>query len=294
MRLRALAPAKVNLCLFLGPTRADGRHDLVTVYQSLSLCDELVLETREAVPDEVVCPEVPGENLVTRTLAALRERGWAGPPVTVAITKRIPVAAGMAGGSADAAAALRLAVELAPGRAEEVAALAAELGSDVPAQLSPGVSLGTGGGEVVESLQALAPHAYLVVPLAAELSTPAVYREADRLELPRSADQLADRLDGVRAVLTGGAQLPRELLVNDLEPAALSLCPEIGPALDAVRAAGAEHAMVSGSGPTVVGLWWGERALRSAEAAAAELAGRYAGAAAATPVEASIGVPVLV
>ena len=129
MRLRALAPGKVNLALFLGPTRDDGRHELVTLLESLSLADELVLETLESAPamaqDEVVCPGIEGENLVARALAALRKRGWDAAPVRIDVDKRIPVAAGMGGGSADAAAALRMAVELAPGRPEEVMTLAA-------------------------------------------------------------------------------------------------------------------------------------------------------------------------
>ena len=148
MRLRALAPGKVNLTLCLGPTRADGRHELVTLVESLSLADELVLDTVEeaGVADEVVCPGVEGENLVARAIAALRERGWDGPPVRIEVHKRIPVAAGLGGGSADAAAALRMAVELAPGRPEEVMTIAAALGADVPSQVVPGLVLGTARG----------------------------------------------------------------------------------------------------------------------------------------------------
>src|SRR5271167_4308485 len=111
---RALAPAKVNLGLFLGPIRAeDSRHELVTVMQSISLADELTLEPAAAgaVKDELICPAVAGppeENLAAAALRAFRSRtGWDGPPVRLAIVKRIPVAAGLAGGSADAAATLR-------------------------------------------------------------------------------------------------------------------------------------------------------------------------------------------
>ena len=109
MRLRALAPAKVNLCLFLGGTREDGRHELVTLFESVSLADELSLEALDSGADEVRCAAVPGRNLVADALDSLRGCGWEGPPVAIAIDKRIPIAAGMGGGSADAAAAIRLA-----------------------------------------------------------------------------------------------------------------------------------------------------------------------------------------
>jgi 4-diphosphocytidyl-2-C-methyl-D-erythritol kinase len=295
MRLRALAPAKVNLSLFLGPTRPDGRHELLTLFESLSLADELILHTLPSPPDRVECPEVPGDrNLAAAALAELRARGWAGPPVSIRIAKRIPVAAGMAGGSADAAATLRLASELAPGRPEEVEAVAAGLGADVPAQLAPGLAIGTGAGEIVERLQPLASHAFVVVPLLAELATPDVYREADRLGLPRAPHELADLRSRLRGASRPGARLPGELLVNDLEPAAVSLCPDAGRALQLVREAGAETAMVSGSGPTVVGLWWGEDAEAAAGRAARLLLPDYPRARVARPVDPGAGVPELI
>ncbi len=111
---RAVAYAKVNLCLFVGPTRSDGRHELVTLFESAGPEDELVITSLASGPDEVVCPGVAGENLVAAALAALRESGWDAPPVRVEITKRIPVAAGLGGGSADAAAVLRYAERIAP------------------------------------------------------------------------------------------------------------------------------------------------------------------------------------
>ncbi|MGH2836414.1 MAG: 4-(cytidine 5'-diphospho)-2-C-methyl-D-erythritol kinase [Solirubrobacteraceae bacterium] len=292
MRLRALAPAKVNLSLFLGGTRADGRHRLVTVFESLSLADELELEVTGS-EDVVVCPGVEGENLASRALAGLRARGWDGPPVRVAIEKRIPVAAGMAGGSADAAAALRLAMAIAPGRAEEVDELAAELGTDVPSQLMPGLALGTGAGDIVEHFEALAEHAFVVVPSEFALSTPDVFREADRLGLQRSDAELDARYEELVASLVPDSQLPDGLLVNDLEPAAVSLCPWCAEALDALRAAGAEHAMVSGSGPTVVGIWWGLGAVGRALAAAQKLRDQYPQTVGAEPVSAEYAAPSL-
>ena len=286
MTLRALAPAKVNLSLFLGGTRADGRHRLVTVFESLSLADTLELEVIEGPEDLVVCHGVEGENLAARALAALRARGWDGPPVQISIEKRIPVAAGMAGGSADAAAALRLAMALAPGRAEEVDQIAAELGADVPSQLLPGVALGTGAGEIVEHFEPLPEHAFVVLPAEVGLSTPDVFREADRLGLQRSSEELDELYEELVAALAPDPELPDRLLVNDLEPAAVSLCPGCGDALDAMRAAGAEHAMVSGSGPTVVGIWWGLGAVGRAFAAAHRLRADYPLALGAEPVTA--------
>ncbi len=268
--MREHAPGKVNVCLFLGPARADGRHEVVTVLESVSLADGLELTVLDAGPDEVLCPGVDGPNLVASALAMLRERGWDAPPVRIEIVKRIPVAAGMGGGSADAAAALRLASRLAP--VADLHTVAAALGSDVPSQLEPGLVLGTGAGEIVEPLAPLAPHAYLLVPLPFALSTAAVYAEADRLGL--GLRRGSGELDRLRT------DWPEALWVNDLEPASRSLCPEIDPVLEALKQAGAERAFVCGSGPTCAGLWQGA----DAAARAAEAAENVGGAIAALPV----------
>lgn len=286
MKLTTPAPAKVNLCLFLGGTRADGRHELVTLFQSLSLADEVELElVQGATADRVDCPGVEGENLAARALVSLRASGWDAPPVLVTIAKRVPVAAGLGGGSADAAAVLRLAAAVAEVTHEQTQTVAAALGADVPSQLAPGLSIGTGAGEQVERRPPLAPHAYVVLPSAHALSTAEVYREADRLGLARPASWLGDRRERLLAALgSGGLRLPSELIVNELQPAALSLCPPIAAALDAAVEAGAAHAIVSGSGPTVVGIWWGAEAHARAVAAAAGLARDFPGAVAAAPV----------
>jgi 4-diphosphocytidyl-2-C-methyl-D-erythritol kinase len=294
VRLLARAPGKVNLCLLLGGVRADGRHELVTVFESVSLCDELELSVlgAEAGTDVVVCPGVDGPNLVTAAVEGLRSQGWDGPRVRIEVRKQIPVAGGMGGGSADAAAALRLAdaVRAAPDGA--VAAVAATLGADVAGQLSPGVAIGTGAGEVVESVAALTPHAFAVVPLPFGLPTADVYREADRLGLPRPAGELHAVLGVLRASLSGPVgSLPADVAVNDLERAALSLRPEIQRALVDVRSAGADRALVSGSGPTVLGLLDGDDAATRATAVVAALAGRYPGACAAHPVDDGFGQP---
>ena len=291
VRWRALAPGKVNLCLFLGPTRADGRHELVTVFESVSLADELELVARNEGADEVICPGVEGPNLVSAALAGLRARGWEGPPVCVRVSKWIPVAGGMGGGSADAAATIRLAQALSGIDGHAARELAVDLGADVPSQLEPGVALGTGAGEIVAPAAALGEHTFVIVPLAVELSTAAVFARADELGLPRGGEELAGRLAAVTRALQEGGRWPSELVVNDLEPAARDLCPQIGGAVEAARRAGADDAFVSGSGPTVVAVFWGRRARERADDAEVTLAGRYPEAYAADPVSAAFGAP---
>jgi 4-diphosphocytidyl-2-C-methyl-D-erythritol kinase len=297
---RALAPAKVNLGLFLGPLReADGRHELVSVMQSISLADELTLEPAAAGAsgDELLCPGVPGpasENLAARALASFRARtGWDAPPQRLEIVKRIPVAGGLGGGSADAAAALRLLTRAsALGDRGLVWDLAELLGADVPAQVEPGRWLAAGAGE---RLLELPPPArslgLLVLPLEAQLSTAQVYAEADRLGLGREMGELSELTLALQHALAQEEPLPADgrLLANDLERAALSLCPAIAGALEEARAAGAASAIVSGSGPTVVGLFAGGGVsavdgLDLARSAAARLAGRDPAPVAARPV----------
>ena len=247
--LVARAPGKVNLSLFVGAPRADGLHPLVSVVQPLSLADELTLRPApDASADEVVCPGVDGENLAGRALAAFREAtGWDAPPQRLEIVKRVPVAAGMGGGSADAAAALRLAAHAAggapPGLLHE---LAVRLGADVPSQVAPGRVLMHGAGEHVERLPEPVPFGLLIVPSELALSTPAVYAEFDRLGHARTPAELETRAAEARA----GDAPPA---VNDLQDAARALCPAIDEVLEAVRRTGARAAMVSGSGPTVFG-----------------------------------------
>ncbi|MGH2962221.1 MAG: 4-(cytidine 5'-diphospho)-2-C-methyl-D-erythritol kinase [Solirubrobacterales bacterium] len=259
------APAKLNLCLYLGPRRGDGLHELCSLTQSLTLSDRLVVEEAEA--DRVSCPRIDGPNLAARALEGLRERGWSRSPLRIEIEKRIPVAAGLGGGSADAAAVLRLARDEVPG----IDGLAAELGADVPAQLEPGLALVRGAGERVEPLPPPSGYAVVLIPSAEGLLTADVYAEADRLELGRDRADLDPLGEPVRAA--GSSPLDHvEVLVNDLQEAALSLQPEIGDALGALEAAGAARALVTGSGPTAFGLF-ADVAL--ADRAAAALRPRY-------------------
>ena len=245
------APAKLNLCLYLGPPREDGLHEIVSLFEPLSLADEL--EVTEADEDEVICEGVEGPDLTARALVALRGSGWERPPLRIEVRKRIPIAAGLGGGSADAAAVLRLA----RGEVDGLGRIAAELGADVPSQLDPRPALVTGAGELVEPIAWPSSYQVVLVPQRDGLSTAAVYAEADRLGLARPIAELARMENRLReATKSGDSPLAySDLLVNDLERAALSLRPEIERGFDVLREAGAVHTMVTGSGPTAVGLF---------------------------------------
>lgn len=278
---RERAPAKINLCLYLGPTREDGRHELVTLFDAVSLFDDL--DVTGAAADDVVCEGVSGPNLVRDALDGLRQAGWDAPPVRVTITKRIPVAAGMGGGSADAAALLRLAPRL--GRTDGAARLriAGGLGADVPSQLVPGPWVGVGAGHRLLPAPDLPPYGVVAVPQPFPLSTADVYRESDRLGLSRSAVEL----DVVRHQLT--LAFSRELIVNDLQPAALSLAPRLGETLGEVQRAGADEAIVCGSGPTIIGLFWGDDGPARARDAASALRAEHPSVLAVDPVRGGDG-----
>jgi 4-diphosphocytidyl-2-C-methyl-D-erythritol kinase len=241
----------------VGPRRADGLHEIRSIFQPITLADEVRLEPAAGGADEVVCPGVRGPNLAAAALAAFRNRfGWDGPPVRVTIEKHIPVSAGLGGGSADAAAVLRLAAAASEHRPaqEELADLAMSLGADVPSQLSPSTALVSGAGEVVEPLPARAVRGVILAGRGA-LSTASVYARADELDLARPA------LDGV------DVEQPH----NDLQIAAVDLEPEAGRALGLLRTAGATEALLSGSGPGAFGLF------EDPAAAAKALAGGWRG-----------------
>jgi 4-diphosphocytidyl-2-C-methyl-D-erythritol kinase len=261
------APAKVNLVLRVAAPRADGMHPLCSLFASLELADRLSIEPSASQGDEVVCPGVGGDNLAAAAAAAFREAAPAAdlPPLRIEIDKRIPVAAGLAGGSADAAAVLRAANSLtgSPLSPDALRGVAAGLGSDVPSQVEPAHAVVAGVGERVERVD-LPAMTLVLVPQAEGLSTAAVYAELDRLG--RHADDLDPA--PLRALARRPVAELAGALVNDLEPAALSLRPELAGPLAGLRAAGALAARVSGAGPTTFGVFADRSA---AERAAAEM-----------------------
>lgn len=251
--VREVAPAKVNLVLQVGDVRGDGLHELCSLFASLELADELTVEQRSGATDEVICAGVEAPNLVARALEEIRaELAGDLPPLAVTIDKRIPVAAGMGGGSADAAAALRAANRIvgAPLEAPALRAIGARIGADVPSQIEPRHALVTGAGEHVEPVE-LPPMTLLLVPDDDGLSTAEVYRRADALGTIR------EELDPGRLRELAARPLYElaAVLENDLEGAALSLRPELAERMDALREAGALTARVTGSGPTVFGVF---------------------------------------
>lgn len=270
--LTTVAPAKVNATLVVGPVRPDdGRHELVSVMQSVSLVDDVTLRARDERDDElptgtdhgdaIRCAGVDGDNLALRALGDFRAAtGWDVGPLVVEITKRIPVAAGMAGGSADAGAVLRLAAAASGLATDELLhELAAGLGADVAHQLRPGLALATGAGERLERFDGVLAGTLVVVVSDRALSTPAVYRRADELRSPCSAATLEAWRFQIETALTEptGPAVPAALAVNDLQDAAVDLAPGLGATIDAIEGSGAERAMVCGSGPTAIG-WFAE------------------------------------
>ena len=272
------APAKLNLCLYVGARRDDGLHELRSLFCPLLLADRLEVGPAAGEGDEVVCPGVSGPNLVSVALEAMRARGWRHDPVRVEIEKRIPVAAGLGGGSADAAAVLRLAGDQVDGLAE----LAAGLGADVPSQLDPAFALVGGAGERIDPLPTPGEFAAVLIDDEDGLRAAEVYEEADALGDGRSAAELDELERRLREVTASGASPLDygELLVNDLEQAAISLRPQIAEALAALDEVGAERTLVSGSGPTAVGLF---ADLTAADAAVSALPPRYARAIVSAP-----------
>lgn len=255
------APAKINLQLAVGPPRPDGFHEVATAYHAVSLYDEVVASSAEELAVSVSgatgvpVGDVPDDrsNLAAAAAVALAERVGIEPAVSLHITKGIPVAGGMAGGSADAAAALVACDALWQTGLSRAALLelAADLGSDVPFSLVGGTALGTGRGELLTPVLARGRFHWVLALADGGLPTPEVYGRCDemradeRVPEPRVSDAL------MAALRAGDADGLGAALRNDLQEAALSLRPEIGQALATGREAGALGGLVSGSGPTV-------------------------------------------
>jgi 4-diphosphocytidyl-2-C-methyl-D-erythritol kinase len=254
---RAPAPAKLNLALVVGPPRGDGKHEVATVLQRLDLADRVAVEPAEAL----VVHGFPGDTLVRDALAALAEAAGLEPRWRATITKRIPVAAGLGGGSSDAATALRLAnatldEPLSPDR---LYALAATIGADVPFFLADGPQLGRGDGSQLEPLD-LPQDFFVVLALAdgaAKGSTASVYRAFDEREGAHGYEQRLEQLERVLAAV----RRPRDLAAlppNDLASSPLAA---------ELQRLGAFRADVSGAGPVVYGLFHHRRAAESARRA---------------------------
>jgi 4-diphosphocytidyl-2-C-methyl-D-erythritol kinase len=258
-------PAKINLQLAVGPLRPDGYHDLVTVFHAISLSDEVTVAAADN--DSVVvsgegADQVPAnrDNLALKAVSALRAvmalRGVGSHDpagVATAITKRIPVAAGMAGGSADAAAALVACNELwhAGLSQQDLCEVAGGIGSDVAFAILGGTAVGRGRGEqLTPALMPQARYHWVLAFADGGLSTPQVYGTLDRLRAPTPAPEpeLSNELMG--ALRAGDPQRLGTSLSNDLQAAAISMFPALRKTLDAGLELGALGGLVSGSGPT--------------------------------------------
>jgi 4-diphosphocytidyl-2-C-methyl-D-erythritol kinase len=259
-------PAKINLCLGVGPVRADGYHPLATVYQAVDLHDEVRATTRDddavtvsvhaemdGYAESVIVPE-DEDNLAVRAARALQAATGVTAGVDLSIRKVIPVAGGMAGGSADAAAALVACNEIwGTGLSKtDLDLIAAQLGSDVPFLLHGGTAVGGGRGETVSPVLARGGYHWVFATAALGLSTAAVYAEFDRLAAGAPVDppEVPDAL--MTALRAGDASALGDHLSNDLTEAALSLRPELTDTLEIGLEAGALGAILSGSGPTAM------------------------------------------
>ncbi|MFV2085772.1 4-(cytidine 5'-diphospho)-2-C-methyl-D-erythritol kinase [Micromonospora sp. LOL_021] len=259
--VKVRVPAKINLRLAVGPLRPDGYHEVSTVYHAIALYDELTARRADTLI-LTMDGEGTGElalddsNLVLRAARALAAHARVPAHARLHLRKPIPLAAGLAGGSADAAAALVACDELwGTGLSrDDLAGLAAGLGSDVPFLLHGGTALGTGRGEAISPVLARPTTWHWVVAVAdGGLSTPEVYAELDRLRAAGAAPPPVGAADELLAALRQrDPQVLAGALGNDLEPAALSMRPAIKQVLDIGVAAGALAGMVSGSGPTCV------------------------------------------
>jgi 4-diphosphocytidyl-2-C-methyl-D-erythritol kinase len=254
-------PAKVNLQLSVGPRESDGYHQLVTVFQAISIFDDVTVKIGErgtginltVSGDQIHGVPTDSTNLVVKAIELIADKFELDIDVNVDVKKSIPVAGGMAGGSADAAAAIIAIDELysLEMTREEMHSIAAQLGSDVPFLLSGGTAIGQGRGDQLTAALSRGTYHWVLALSSVGLSTPAVYGECDRLRqgLDISDPQISDAL--MQALLSADPSNVGKLLINDLQPAACSLRPALRLILDVGQEYGALGAIVSGSGPTV-------------------------------------------
>ena len=254
------APAKVNLELRVGPRRKDGYHALSTVYQAVSLHDEVTVQIADDWGITITGSRalgVPADetNLALRAARTLADRYGVDEPVQILVDKEIPVAGGMAGGSSDAAAAL-VACDYAWGLGltkDELAAVAASIGSDVPFLLHGGTAIGTGRGELITPVLTRGTFHWVLAAADIGLSTPDVYRHFDTIveREERSVPAPTASMELMTALRSGDAQRLAAHLRNDLQEAAIELRPELGDVISSGLHFGALAGIVSGSGPTV-------------------------------------------
>lgn len=257
------APAKINLHLGVGRPRSDGFHPLDTVFQAVGLYDDVRARDGEGAIDVEAASYLPAgvipqptDNIVGKAARLLAETADAATelsPVDLLVEKRIPVAGGMAGGSADAAATLVALDRLWDLGTEDdvLLELAARLGSDVPFSLLGGTAHGTGRGERLHALHDPVTWWWVVVPSHEGLSTPAVYRRFDEM-FPDAPDTPASSAAVVSALSSGEPEHLAAALHNDLEAPAIDLRPELGDLVAHGEAEGALRGLVSGSGPTIL------------------------------------------
>lgn len=258
--VRVRVAGKVNLVLRSGRKRPDGYHSLSTVFQAVSLFDEVEATSAEpgwfsvrVVGEQADQVPLGDDNLAVRAARLLAQTAGARQPLgaELVVRKSIPVAGGMAGGSADAAAALLACsvlwdLDISP---DELRALGARLGADVPFCLTGGTALGTNRGDELAPVLSRGTYHWVLAFSQGEMSTPAVFAKFDELGL--GADRLENPADLLNALVTGDVQALGRALANDLEPAALALRPDLGTLLEAGRDLGALSAVLSGSGPTI-------------------------------------------
>jgi len=254
-------PAKVNLQLSVGPSESDGYHQLVTVFQAISIFDDVTVKIGEqgtginlsVSGDQIHGVPTDASNLVVKAAELIANKFEIDIDASIEIKKSIPVAGGMAGGSADAAAAIVAIDDLYDLKMtrDEMHEIASQLGSDIPFLLSGGTSIGQGRGDQLTAALSRGTYHWVLALSSVGLSTPAVYSECDRLRqgLDISEPQISDAL--MQALLSADPSAVGKLLVNDLQPAACSLRPALRLILDVGQEYGALGAIVSGSGPTV-------------------------------------------
>ena len=261
----ASAPGKINVCLCVGPLRDDGFHDVATIYQAVSLFEEVTASesndftVRFSGPIDTSHLTVDESNLVIRAARAVAAvSGYTGG-ADIQVVKRVPIAGGMGGGSADAAATL-VAVDALWGThlgMPKLAEIAATLGADVPFALHGGTALGVGRGDILSPVLAKSEFHWVLVLNEVGLSTPEVFRQLDRhrvehsIEIETVAVEPAIDPKLLQALRSGEAMALAEYLRNDLQAAALQLMPNLGKTLEFGETHGALAGIVSGSGPTV-------------------------------------------